>query len=302
VGAELGAGIATALRSRFAAALESGALEPIRTELHEIEDGGVRFAVRLALGLDHKPRPAARPSGANPFLPWDPALYVGELGPDHVCLLNKFPVLPDHALVVTRGFAEQEDPIEAADLLAVWSVLGELGGLAFYNAGAAAGASQRHRHFQVVPTPLAPGPDATPIDPLLEHARFDAPLGRAPGLPFLHGLARLGTCQRMSSGEAAVALHGMLREMARAFACDRRGRPYNLLLTRDWMLFVPRTRESWQGISLNALAFAGALLVRSREGLERLRAAGPMTALRHTGVAIAAQSPSRPSSGSGSGP
>lgn len=266
----------------------------------------MRFAVRLFVGKAPErggaTSPAAKAIPSDPFDPWDPSLYVGDLGPDHVCLLNKYPVLRDHALVVTRRFAEQEDPIEASDLLAVWSLLGEVGGLAFYNAGAAAGASQRHRHFQLVPTPLAAGIDATPIDPLLEHARFDAALGRVPGLPFLHGLARLGSCQRMSSGQAAGALHGMLREMARAFACDRRGRPYNLLLTRDWLLFVPRTRETWQGVSLNALAFAGGLLVRSREQLERLRAAGPMAALRHTGVALPGQSPSSPSNGSGRGP
>ena len=88
----------------------------------------------------------------------------------------------------------------------------------------------------------------------------------------------------MSTGEAANALHEMTREMARAFGCDRARRPYNLLVTRDWLLFVPRSEEKWQGISLNALAFAGAMLVRGRDRLDRLRDAGPMTALRHAGI------------------
>jgi ATP adenylyltransferase len=255
----------------------------------------VRFAVRLVVG-DPKRGPMARSGAddgrpANPFLPFDPALHVADLGAAHVLLLNRYPVLRDHALVITRRFAEQGDPIEPADLASVWSLLGEIGGVAFYNAGAAAGASQRHRHFQWVPTPLSRA-GTTPMDPLLEEARFDAALGRVPGLPCLHGLARLASCQRVSSGSAALALHGMVREMARAFGCDRPGRPYNLLLTRDWLLFVPRSREDWQGISLNALAFAGAILVRGSENvrgsekLERLRAAGPMAALRHVGVAL----------------
>jgi ATP adenylyltransferase len=73
--------------------------------------------------------------------------------------------------------------------------------------------------------------------------------------------------------------------MARAFACDQSGRPYNLLLTREWMLFVPRARESWQGVSVNALGFAGTLLLRDADALERVRAAGPMAVLSHVGVA-----------------
>lgn len=255
----------------------------------------MRFSVRLvkgAAGGPAKPRAGVgRGAARNPFLPYEPELHVADLGPDHVCLLNKFPVLRDHALVITRRFAEQEDPLEAGDLLAVWSLLGEAGGLAFYNSGPTAGASQRHRHFQVVPTPLSRGARATPIDPLLEDARFDAALGHAPGLPFLHGLARLSSCQRMSAGEAATALHGMVREMARAFGCDRPGHPYNLLFTRDWLLFVPRSRETWRGISLNALAFAGAVLVRRRAQLEALRTAGPMAALRHVGIELARPRP-----------
>lgn len=257
----------------------------------------MRFAVRLASGEDRKRIPRSDPRAAkgtepaaNPFLPYEEALYVGDLGPDHVCILNKFPVLRDHALVVTRAFAEQEDPITRADVAAVWQLLSETGGLAFYNAGPVAGASQRHRHFQVVPTPLGASFDATPIDPLVEEARFDEALGRLPGLPFLHGVARLRSCQRMSGAEAARAVHGMIREMTRAFGCDRPGRPYNLLLCRDWLLVVPRSREHWQGVSLNALAFAGAILVRSGDALARLRAAGPMAALRHTGVAAAGPS------------
>ena len=57
-------------------------------------------------------------------------------------------------------------------------------------------------------------------------------------------------------------------------------RPYNLLLCRRWMLLVPRRREDFDGVSVNALGFAGSLLVPDREHLERLRRAGPGQALR----------------------
>ena len=250
-----------------------------------MKDGGIHFAVRMIVGTDPKRGKAAKPRDANPFLPYDEALFVGDVGSDHVCLLNKFPVLRDHALVVTRAFEEQQSPLEQRHFEALWTGLGEIGGLAFYNAGEMAGASQRHRHLQILPTPLQRGSHPTPIESLLDEARFDGPVGTASALPFLHALARLRSIQRQAPSDAASALHQMYREMARAFGCDRPGRPYNLLATRDWMLFVPRAAEKWQGISVNALAFAGAILVRDVTQLERVRAAGPMTLLRHAGVA-----------------
>jgi ATP adenylyltransferase len=61
--------------------------------------------------------------------------------------------------------------------------------------------------------------------------------------------------------------------------------PYNLLCTRDWMLLVPRSREFFEGVSINAIGFAGGLLVRNREQLAILRDRGPMAALRETAAA-----------------
>ena len=60
--------------------------------------------------------------------------------------------------------------------------------------------------------------------------------------------------------------------------------PYNLLATREWMLMVPRRAEHFESISINALGFAGALLVRTEPELALIRERGPMTALRATGV------------------
>jgi len=58
-----------------------------------------------------------------------------------------------------------------------------------------------------------------------------------------------------------------------------RGAPYNLLVTRDFMLLVPRSREHARGISMNALAFAGSLFVKDPAALELVRAVGPVRLL-----------------------
>jgi ATP adenylyltransferase len=60
--------------------------------------------------------------------------------------------------------------------------------------------------------------------------------------------------------------------------------PYNLLVTDRWMLVVPRSRERFEGISINALGFAGALLVRDPAQLAAVERAGPMSVLRHVGA------------------
>jgi ATP adenylyltransferase len=56
------------------------------------------------------------------------------------------------------------------------------------------------------------------------------------------------------------------------------------LVTRDWMLLVPRSTERFCGISVNALGFAGALLVRDERQLQLLKECGPMVVLRHLAV------------------
>jgi ATP adenylyltransferase len=273
-----------AIRARSASALACGALEPRASRLEEITSAGIDFQLRVIESEVKQRARAARPPGFDPFLPWEPALFVCDVNDRYVCLLNRFPVLPHHALLVTRGFEEQTAPLSARDFEAVWGCLAERDALAFYNAGELAGASERHRHFQLVP-PLVAGAFTTPLDPVLEEARFDGPLGRAPALRFLHGVAKLRDLPQLSGVEAGVALASLYREMARAFACDQEGRPYNLLLTREWMLFVPRARAEWQGVAVNAIGFAGALLVRDAAALERVRAAGPMAVLAHVGVA-----------------
>jgi sulfate adenylyltransferase (ADP) / ATP adenylyltransferase len=50
------------------------------------------------------------------------------------------------------------------------------------------------------------------------------------------------------------------------------------------MLFVPRSQECIEGISINALGFAGALLVKDEQQLNRLKTWGPMTALQQVAM------------------
>jgi ATP adenylyltransferase len=54
---------------------------------------------------------------------------------------------------------------------------------------------------------------------------------------------------------------------------------YNLLLTREWLMLVPRRKEAVAGISFNALAFCGSILVKNREQRDQLIEIGVSRAL-----------------------
>lgn len=255
-----------------ARARASGDLEPLTTALQEVQQGGVRYQLRVLGRMEKKDRQGEVQRSASPFLEPPLPLVVGTLSPTHALLLNKFPVVQPHLLLVTRAFEEQQALLGAADFHALGRCLAELDGLAFYNAGPVAGASQRHRHLQLI-APLGPGGLRAPIERVLGTLA----LGRVvtvSGLPFAHVAMGVG----VPSGSPAVdgvTLHEAYRALRRAAGFSEAQRPYNLLVTRSWMLLVPRRTEAWEGINLNAMGFAGSLLVRDTQQLARVRRAGP---------------------------
>ena len=262
-------------------ALANGALHPHATHLRHLEDGGVRFVVRTGSAQLHKEAVATLGPAAdrtaprrNPFLPPEPELTLCELGPGYRVLLNKFPVLPHHLLIVTREFVSQDTPITADDFAALARLMRISDGLAFYNGGHVGGASQAHRHLQWLPGDSR-DPEFLPMGALFD----DAP---APAVPFRHVRTSLTDIDWCEPDAAADILLQRYRQLLDAIGLPERDPMpgYNLLLTRHGMLLVARSTEHWQGISLNALAFAGSLYVRNRADLAALRAAGPMEALR----------------------
>ena len=278
-GAGLPAGtLSAAIAERTASALRAGALEPLENELHVVEADGIAFAVRVLAGLGRKQRASQgqRASGRNPFLPYEEALRVADLSDTHVCLLNKYNAVPGHVLLVTRRFEEQESPLGRADFAALWTCLNEIDGLGFYNSGPASGASQRHKHLQLVPLPLGPGA-AFPLEARVVAAAAGEP--SAP-LPFPLAAANVEALAGREPDAAAAESERIYRELLRRLGAEPGRTPYNLLATRRLLWLVPREREQWQGIPVNALGFAGALLVQGAGALARVRELGPPAILR----------------------
>ncbi|MBW2456399.1 MAG: phosphorylase [Deltaproteobacteria bacterium] len=289
------------VRSRTAHALECGAQQSIPTTGQVIAEQGVDFSVRIVASLDRKRAArdvseigARAPKGSpNPFLPHDPDLFVTDLSPTHLCLLNKFNVVDHHLLIVTRAFEDQETLLTLADFEAMWTCMSDRSWLAFYNSGQIAGASQPHKHLQLVPLPLADRGPAVPIEPLLPELAAGT-VAVAPALPFAHALVRLDPRDPQPAEAAATTLRHYRALLAAVELATEpspsegaRLPPYNLLVTDRWMLLVPRAEEFFHTISVNALGFAGALLARNDQELSVLQSHGPMAILKHVAVAPA---------------
>jgi sulfate adenylyltransferase (ADP) / ATP adenylyltransferase len=258
-------------------ALKTGALQSIETSCEWIAQGGIEFLVRVSSNLERKAS-SPKPAGFNPFLPYDPDLFVADLSPTHLCLLNKYNVAQHHLLIVTRAFEPQETLLTLPDFEALWLCMREIGqhqiaSLGFYNSGKQAGASQPHRHFQLVPLPLSSAP-SLPIQVALDAMIGTDEVGRSPMLPFRHAVFRL------SEATTAPEIHAAYLRLLNHLGLTSPELPaYNLLVTRQWLLLVPRRQEQFESIPVNALGFAGSLFVRNQAQLEQLRQLGPLTLL-----------------------
>jgi ATP adenylyltransferase len=264
-------GFWTQVVDRADAALASGAMHSFECALEYVEDAGVEFVLRIATkfpqGENAKGRGADAPKLAkNPFEDPEPALLVADLTPTHRALLNKFSVLREHLLVVTKRHEDQRELLNERDFEALAVVMKDAEVLAFYNGGAEAGASQGHKHLQVVTLPLSPR-HSIPMDMLLAQGKDR--------LPFRHAFTRLAPAQAGKPAlmaDAYMKLHGAAGLQAQ--------QPYNLLVTHEWMLIVPRSRDKFEDVSINSLAFAGSFFIRDAAHAARLVAGRPMSVLK----------------------
>ena len=280
-------------------ARQCGALKSIPTEYELIEQNGVNFFVRIVTNLIRKEqakkqqdkKSAKQGKAFNPFLPYEEDLFVADLSETHVCLLNKFNVVDHHLLIITRGFEAQKNLLTSADFTALWHCFTEINGFGFYNGGADAGASQRHKHLQVVPLPLIPDGTSVPIQAAIANATFQDNIGKLGIFPFQHALIRLDWDESTEIDKIAQQTLNAYHQLLDAVKIEgsdgyfgEQTQAYNLLITREWMLIVPRSQGSYQQIAINSLGIGGAMLVRSREQLEQLKAISPFKILEQVTV------------------
>ncbi len=274
------------------AALASGDLLPVQAQEELIHDQGLTFFVRWVSTLAAKDAASVSIPGGprdpnfNPFLPPAPALTVDDASSTHNIVLNKFAVCDLHLVLADKVFSEQLSPLREIDFRILADFLAVQGGLGFYNGGGPAGASQRHKHTQWIPQAASNGSLALYLDKLPTQAAAGS-AHQHPALPFEHCFVRLQDTQEPDA--LTTSLLSSYRSACNALglvpAEDGLLPPHNMLAGQGWLLLVPRSVELVDGISVNALSYAGCIYVRTPEQIDLVRQIGPLGVLARAGYA-----------------
>ncbi|MDO6351773.1 DUF4922 domain-containing protein [Synechococcus sp. YX-04-1] len=260
------------------AASASGALVPLDTTLtHLMGDGGSRFELRHLLSATPKHLRASGPK-PNPFLPWDQRLEVDRIGDSHVVILNKYPVQTSHMLLITQDWQPQTGWLSMEDWRSLARIDATTTGLWFFNSGPDAGASQPHRHLQLLPR--AAGERICARDDWFRRCAQNTTMSAQD--PLLRS-SRVAAISSTLTGETLQELYLALADdlgLGHPTTDDCPRGAYNLLLSRQWMAIVRRRREGIRGFSVNALGFAGSLLSTDASDRQWIQRSGPEALLQ----------------------
>ncbi|PSN61418.1 hypothetical protein BS50DRAFT_578432 [Corynespora cassiicola Philippines] len=215
---------------------------------------------------------------------------IAALGSTHVLSFNKFAVFRPHLLMVTAdGFRRQTSNLDLDDLRASWAVLRQLPTksrwAAIYNCSVDGGCSRLHKHMQFFPlASLAGTPGVAPfLNESFEAAQLPFVVLRSKIAPdataddvfavyekFIDAARRrLGQHQQQHGGGGEEAV-----------TC-----PHNVVLTRDYLVVIPRRVGYLDGLGANAMGMMGLFPVSSQDLYQRWLAAGPIDVLSLMGVA-----------------
>ncbi|KAI9486711.1 MAG: ATP adenylyltransferase-domain-containing protein [Benjaminiella poitrasii] len=286
------------VETKFNTAKENKDLFSFESTQTEKESNGMKFKITLVPGLAKKTSDKDKEDKeddkkSNPFENPNPALVVKELD-EHNIFLNKYAVIPNHLIIATKEFKKQSAPLLPNDLYETFKVLKDFGAshpaLAFYNCGEQSGASQGHKHVQVLPLKHENDPQP-PIKKLFDeiHDRHVGQIYAINKLPFVHVILPLdnniirnaNTREELTDYLVQMffgvldAMFQQLRENAQPLNAS-----YNFLMTQDFMMLIPRSQEKASiehngktfELSINSLGFAGLLLCKTEEQLEALKA------------------------------
>ncbi|KAH6898270.1 HIT-like domain-containing protein [Thelonectria olida] len=297
------------VKTAFERALAEGELLYYPTQVAIIHAHNIPFQLRFSPALANKPK--GPPKGPTPIKPFDPfadppaALRVTHLSPSHYLVLNKFAVVPEHFILATTEFKPQTHVLDEADLTATLACIeayelatenaGQENGdetsndglFAFFNCGDHSGASQPHRHIQMLP--IARMKDGLPADvewTILADSLTSRP---APFATFAEKI-RLD----MPRAELHAAYLRLYRQACRAVALHSgesheedeipsEGETlisYNMAMTKNTLVICPRLAEGATihkdgqvigALSLNGTVLAGTALVKNEAEWEALK-------------------------------
>ncbi|GAP88469.1 putative ap4a phosphorylase ii protein [Rosellinia necatrix] len=300
------------IKEAFVKAQASGDLIYYPTQLAILTVGSFAFQLRYSPALAQKPKqPRPVQLSAKPFNPFEdpsPPLLVAQLPPSHRLVLNKFAIVPEHFILATREFKPQTDLLETDDLDAAYACVKayrnagqEL--FVFFNSGNHSGASQPHRHLQLLPVEhMKHGLEN--IERGSEWAVLaDKVCGKETALPFTVFTSPIDA--DMKAEERHLAYLSLYQRAVRATMANAEAVAieegeaqisYNFAMTSTCMALCPRASDGVQikddnqneigYVALNGTVLAGTALVKNKAEWDALRTTNKILpdVLRRIGV------------------
>ena len=215
----------------------------------------------------------------NPFIPWDIRLQIQPINDNHTLILNKYPVQIGHMLLITNCWKPQNGWLNEDDFEAILHVDNDTTGLWFFNSCKEAGASQPHRHFQLLPRHYNEF-----ICPRYEWfcSLLNNMTDTNSEISHCVSIRSRNKNNSPSSNDLFNSYKSMAKEMKLGDIdlVNKPLKPYNLLITSEWIAMIIRKTDKSNGFSINALGFAGYFLGTKRSDVDILIKFGPERILK----------------------
>jgi ATP adenylyltransferase len=209
----------------------------------------------------------------------------------HRLLFNKFPIVNEHVLLVTREFISQYTHMRIEEIENSILLMTLMDGLIFFNGGKNAGASQPRKHVQCFPmTALYNGSfgifevirDDSCLSKIVDfeyHAFYEIGKFNEAGIKHLvckfdkELIDVLRSSCYQNYKELSVVIFGIYLDMLKLLSLyensEKIEKDYSFLMTHEWILVIPRKANIVQfdgcELNLNSAAYTLSLLIRSEE-------------------------------------
>ena len=243
--------------------------------------GNTTIDVQLTLLKSLAKRPENGKKDENPFEKPEPELTIVDTygaSDEFKIVFNKFPVVPKHFMLVTKEFKSQNTPLSPSELLSTYEVLNALDKqksdyneewFAFYNCGPESGASQPHKHIQFMTLPPKADfkPYAETLEKVLDPRQIQAP-SQNKDLPFAHYGVQISDNVEGERELAELFVTILQRTLTELRENDQNHISYNFIMTKKYMLMVPRSKGQYDGkLGINSCGFQGLFLCKMKNCL-----------------------------------
>lgn len=212
----------------------------------------------------------------------DPGLTITKVNDTHLLVLNRYCVFrPQYLILTLDSYKRQTESLDETDLAAAWNVLQSMQSEHFviFNCGPKAGCSRLHKHMQMFPK-------------LDDFGLFpDQGYEESAAAPYKYFLARVdgALAERGDTASMLSETHKRLwfeaRDMWATSGEDGTGHfPHNVVLTKQWVMVVPRRKCNINGATANAAGMMGTIWVSNQRQIDEFLTLGPANVLSQLGV------------------